>query len=47
MSRALALLLALCALVPPSIARAHGRVDVRVPARVWGRRVSEEPHRVA
>jgi hypothetical protein len=34
MSRAVALLLALCALVLPSIARAHGRVEVRVPGRV-------------
>lgn len=34
MSRAVALLLALGALVLPSIARAHGRVDVRVPGRV-------------
>jgi hypothetical protein len=34
MSRAVALLLALCALVLPSIARAHGRVDVGVPGRV-------------
>ena len=36
MSRALALLVALCALVLPSIARARGRVDVRVPARASG-----------
>ena len=34
MSRAVALLLALGALVLPSIARAHGRGDVRVPGRV-------------
>lgn len=50
MSRAVALLLALCALVLPSIARAHGRGDVRVPGwadvRVPGRVDVRVPGRV-
>ncbi len=44
MSRVLALLLALCALVLPSIARAHARVDV--PARASGAVVAGAESRV-